>query len=178
MGKAKSAAVALQLGCQRSIENESDIVTNTKGETQESPYVLKSLEGFIRTYAYSIDGEEGIDVPGSETVRKHWNAFTAAWQRRYPETPIPRGMASSITQFINGPLAKEMGMPKTKRPRRFATKNVMRHFAKQLWAADWVESKRPATLVDDWGLLLGNAYSSSRIGEYIESSCRSDENEC
>lgn len=64
-------------------------------------------------------------------------------------------------------------MPKTKRPRRFATKNVMLNFARQLWAADWVEFKRPATLVDDWGLLLGNAYSSSRIGEYIESSCRS-----
>ncbi|RYP53371.1 hypothetical protein DL768_001616 [Monosporascus sp. mg162] len=48
----------------------------------------------------------------------------------------------------------------------------MLNYAKQLWAADWVEHKRPATPVDDWGLLLGNTYSSSRIGEYIESSCR------
>lgn len=48
----------------------------------------------------------------------------------------------------------------------------MLNYARQLWAADWVEHKHPATPVDDWGLLLGNTYSSSRIGEYIESSCR------
>lgn len=65
-----------------------------------------------------------------------------------------------------------MGMPKHKRRRRFATKNVMLNYARQLWAADWIEHKHPATPVDDWGLLLGNTYSSSRIGEYIESTCR------
>jgi hypothetical protein len=42
---------------------------------------LKFLKDFIRKFAYSIDGEEGVDVPGSETVRKHSNAFKAAWQR-------------------------------------------------------------------------------------------------
>ncbi|KAM5341395.1 hypothetical protein ACJ41O_014426 [Fusarium nematophilum] len=198
MGRVKSAAAALRLGCQRSVEKESNIVNNElvlkklqpavkrnyekmmqlwdeyqKQHPEASPYELISLKDFIRKFAYSIDGEEGVDVPGSETVRKQWNAFTAAWQRKDPEQPIPRGIAASVTQFINGPLAEEMGMPKTKRPRRFATKNVMLNFARQLWAADWVEFKRPATVVDDWGLLLGNAYSSSRIGEYIESSCRS-----
>ncbi|RSL79978.1 hypothetical protein CEP52_017454 [Fusarium oligoseptatum] len=79
---------------------------------------------------------------------------------------------SSKASFIKGPLAKEMGMPKHKRRRRFATKNVMLNYARQLWAADWIEHKHPATPVDDWGLLLGNTYSSSRIGEYIESTCR------
>lgn len=38
---------------------------------------------------------------------------------------------------------------------------------------DWFEYKSPATRVDDWLLLLANKFSSSRIGEYIESSCRS-----
>lgn len=38
---------------------------------------------------------------------------------------------------------------------------------------DWFEYKSPATRVDDWLLLLANTFSSSRIGEYIESSCRS-----
>ncbi|KAK7428382.1 hypothetical protein QQZ08_005139 [Neonectria magnoliae] len=198
MGRPESAADALRLGFQRSIEKESDIVNSdlvlkklqpavkrnyekmmqvwaeyNNQNPGASPYELTSHKDFIRNFAYSIDGEEGINVPGSETVRKHWNAFTAAWQREHPERPVPRGIAMSITQFINGPLTDEMGMPKTKRPQRFATKNVLLNFAKQLWAADRVEPRRPATPVDDWGLLLGNAYSSSRIGEYIESSCRS-----
>ena len=37
---------------------------------------------------------------------------------------------------------------------------------------DWFEYKSPATRVDDWLLHLSNTFSSSRIGEYIESSCR------
>ncbi|KAH7141572.1 hypothetical protein B0J13DRAFT_637362 [Dactylonectria estremocensis] len=74
--------------------------------------------------------------------------------------------------FINGLLVEEMGMSKTKRPRRFATKNVLLNYARQLWAADWVEYKHLGMIIDDWGLLLGNVYSSSRIGEYIEFTCR------
>ena len=65
-----------------------------------------------------------------------------------------------------------MGMPKTKRARRFATKTVLLNYAWQLFAEDWIEYRHPGTIIDDWGLLLANAYSSSRIGEYIESCCR------
>ncbi|KAF5965393.1 carbonic anhydrase 2 [Fusarium coicis] len=201
MGKAKSAADALRLGSERSAVKESNIVNGDlvhrtlqpavernykkmmefwleyqRIETKASVHDLESLKDFMRKVAYGIDGEDAedqeFDVPGWETVRKYWNAFTAAWQRAHPTESIPRGIAQSVTEFIKGPLATEMGMPKHKRRRRFATKNVMLNYARQLWAADWIEHKCPATPVDDWGLLLGNTYSSSRIGEYIESSCR------
>lgn len=201
MGKAKSVADALRLGSERSAAIESDIVNGElvhrtlqpavernynkmlefwfeyqRVEGKASVHDLESLKDFMRKVAYSIDGEDAedgeFDVPGWETVRKYWNTFTAAWQRAYPLESIPRGLAQSVTEFIKGPLAKEMGMPKHKRRRRFATKNVMLNYARQLWAADWIEHKHPATPVDDWGLLLGNTYSSSRIGEYIESTCR------
>lgn len=65
-----------------------------------------------------------------------------------------------------------MGMPKTKRRRRYVTKHLLLRYAEQLLAADWFEYKIIGTMLDDWGLLLGNTYSSSRIDEYIESSCR------
>ncbi|KAK3364947.1 hypothetical protein B0T24DRAFT_598267 [Lasiosphaeria ovina] len=78
----------------------------------------------------------------------------------------------SVTEFINGPLAAEMGMPKAKRTTRFAAKTVLLNYARQLFADDWIEHRYPGTMVDDWGLLLANVYSSSRIREYIESSCR------
>ena len=59
-----------------------------------------SLKDFVRKMAYGIDGEEGIDVPGSETVRKYWNTFTAAFQRANPEKSIPRGIAASVTSHL------------------------------------------------------------------------------
>lgn len=48
--------------------------------------------------AYAIDGAEGIDEGCMETVRKYWNAFTAAWRRANPESPeIPHGVVRSVT---------------------------------------------------------------------------------
>jgi hypothetical protein len=38
--------------------------------------------------------------------------------------------------------------------------------------ADWFEYKAPAIGLDDWSLHLDNTFSSSRIGEYIESVCQ------
>jgi hypothetical protein len=62
---------------------------------------------------------------------------------------------------------------KTKRPRRFGTKNHFLHLGRQLWGNDWVEYKKPAIRVYDWASFMAIVCSSSRIGEYIESSCRS-----
>jgi hypothetical protein len=76
-------------------------------------------------------------------------------------------------QFIKGPLTEELSLTNAKRPRRFATKVVLNHLANQLFAVDWFVYKSPATRLDDWAIQLGNTFSSARIGEYIESSCRS-----
>ncbi|KAI8714908.1 Chromo domain-containing protein [Fusarium sp. LHS14.1] len=67
-----------------------------------SVHELQSLKDFVRQVAYGIDGEDAedqeFDVPGWETVRKYWNAFTAAWQRAHPLESIPRGLAQSVTE--------------------------------------------------------------------------------
>ncbi|KAF9773402.1 hypothetical protein IL306_008810 [Fusarium sp. DS 682] len=127
MGKAKSAADALRLGSERSAAKESNIVNGElvhrtlqpavernynkmmefwleyqRIETKASVHDLESLKDFIRKVAYGIDGEDAedreFDVPGWETVRKYWNAFTAAWQRTYPKESISRGLAQSVTE--------------------------------------------------------------------------------
>jgi hypothetical protein len=69
-----------------------------KQHPQASVDDLESLKDFVRKVAYAIDGEEGIEAACSETVRKYWNAFTAAWQREPPYQGIPRGTAQSVTQ--------------------------------------------------------------------------------
>jgi hypothetical protein len=59
---------------------------------------LASLKDFVRTVAYGIDGDEGNEIPCSETVRKYWNTFTAAWQREPPDNAILQETAQSVTQ--------------------------------------------------------------------------------
>lgn len=73
-----------------------------KAQITASVHDLESLKDFMRKVAYSVDGQDAenreFDVPGWETVRKYWNAFTAAWQRANPEESIPRGIAQSVTE--------------------------------------------------------------------------------
>lgn len=145
-----------------------------------------AIEGRGETYNTS-DDTFGDDTAYDETVRKYWNAFTAAQRREY--NAIPYDIAASITQvyciyssyyrfrtnfaqYIKGPLVDEIDLARSKRPRRFANKKVLFNFARQLWMADWFKYNLPGGRIDDWALLLGNTFSSSRIGEYIESTCR------
>jgi len=75
-------------------------------------------------------------------------------------------------QFIYGDLKEELGSLGEKRPRRYPNKNHLLLYARQYWAADWFIYKKPGTRVDDWGLFLANTFTTSRIGEYIESTAR------
>lgn len=64
-----------------------------------SPYDLYSLQKYARIMAYAIDGAEGIKGACVETVRKYWNAFTAAWRRANAESPaIPHDIIRSVTE--------------------------------------------------------------------------------
>lgn len=63
-------------------------------------------------------------------------------------------------------------MPERKRERRYANKNHLYHFARQLWKVDWINLDTPSLRVIDWALTLAIVYSSARIGEYIESLAR------
>ncbi|KAK4182221.1 hypothetical protein QBC35DRAFT_365788, partial [Podospora australis] len=48
-----------------------------------------------------------------------------------------------------------------------------RHLGSQMWGMDWYPYKKPAGRVYDCAGLKAHVSSSSRIGEYFESSCRS-----
>lgn len=153
-----------------------------------SAYCLTDLKGFMRIRAYAVTGTKGLP-PSVETVRSYWNHFTGGWKRKH--TAIPSDIADSVTElgttlywcnpsnmltrfikFIYGPLKDELGLLAEKRPRRYANQNHLLLYAEQLWARDWFVYQKPETRVSDWGLFLSNVFSTSRIGEYIESSSR------
>ncbi|KAK0621131.1 hypothetical protein B0T17DRAFT_276620 [Bombardia bombarda] len=143
-------------------------------ERNPSPYDLKCVKEFMTDIAFAIDPIEelvtGEKIPAENTILVYWRQFTAGWYRQ--DDAIPKDITLSMRNFIIFDLPKLIGVAKSKRARRFGTKNHFVHLGRQLWENDWVEYQSPATRVYDWAQFLAMVCSSSRIGEYIESSCR------
>ncbi|KAL2273120.1 hypothetical protein FJTKL_04930 [Diaporthe vaccinii] len=147
-------------------------------EDNPDPFDLKSLKDFVKEIAFSIDGAGDDPNPAGSTVLVYWKQFMAGWRRVHDA--IPPNVTLSVTNFIKYELPEvlkeesSIRMVHNKRQRRFGTKNHFVQLGQQLWGNDWVEYGRPATRVHDWAILMANVCSSSRIGEYIESSCRAN----
>lgn len=77
-----------------------------------------------------------------------------------------------LLQFIQDPLAKEVGFALRKRLRSFGTTNHFIHLGTQLWKKDWHTYGKPRIRVNTWAKIQLDVFSSARVGEYIESSCR------
>jgi hypothetical protein len=58
-------------------------------------------------------------------------------------------VANHNVQFIYGPLKDELKMPERKRARRYANRNHLYHFTRQLWMVDWFEYRIPRVRVVD-----------------------------
>ncbi|KDN70506.1 hypothetical protein CSUB01_07951 [Colletotrichum sublineola] len=138
-------------------------------DVNPSPYDLKYLKDFIKDIAFSIDGAEGDPNPAAGTVMVYWKQFTAGWRREHD--PIPGNTTLSVR---NGLQESSLKLVTTKRQRRFGTKNHFFHLGRQLWGNDWVEYEKPGTRVYDWAALMSIVCSAARIGEYIESTSRSN----
>jgi hypothetical protein len=142
----------------------------------------KSLQHFVLLMATSVD----VTVKKNgcvETVRNYRNAFTGVWKQKH--NAIPVDTIESVTnlsrnwffdstipnnQYIYGTLMKELDLLREKKAREYANRNHLTAYEAQLWQRDSYEYDKPGTRVTDWGLLLSNIFTSSRIGEYIESS--------
>ncbi|EJT69100.1 hypothetical protein GGTG_13368 [Gaeumannomyces tritici R3-111a-1] len=145
-------------------------------QDEPSPYKVKFLKDFVKEIAFGIDGAEGDPNPARGTVMLYWKQFMAGWRREHEA--IPANITLSVTNFINSELPEilkqegKIRLVKSKRLRRFGTKNHFVHLGHQLWGNDWVEYEKPATRVYDWADYMAIVCSSARIGEYIEYSCR------
>ncbi|KAH8799672.1 hypothetical protein F5884DRAFT_113557 [Xylogone sp. PMI_703] len=142
-----------------------------------SPYDLESLKDFIKNIAFAIDGveanepDEELDVNAAKsTVRQYWKDFMAGWQMEHEQ--IQPKITRSITRFIEDQLPDLIKMRKNKRPRRYTTKSHFLHLGRQMWTMDWYLYESPKTRVSDWADIMVIVCSSARVGEYIESSCR------
>jgi hypothetical protein len=58
------------------------------------------------------------------------------------------------------------------RPRLYLTVPHFRILMEHMWTKDWYQYQHGGTMVNDYTLQLFSLYSSSRVGEYIESTAR------
>jgi hypothetical protein len=75
-------------------------------------------------------------------------------------------------QFIKIHLRDELGLAHRKRIRSYGTTNHFIHLGTQLWEKDWQIYDKPRTRVDTWAKIQLYVFTSARVGEYIESTCR------
>ncbi|KAL2050086.1 hypothetical protein ABVK25_009696 [Lepraria finkii] len=92
-------------------------------------------------------------------------------QRRHYPT-IPPATTLSVTNFIKDPLRKELGLAHRKSIRSYGTTNHFIHLGTQLWEKDWQIYDKPRVRVDTWAKIQLYVFTSARVGEYIESTCR------
>ena len=78
----------------------------------------------------------------------------------------------TVAQFIKDPLRKELGMAHRKRIRSYGTTNHFIYLGTQLWEKDWQIYDKPRVRVDTWAKIQLYVFTSARVGEYIESTCR------
>ena len=75
-------------------------------------------------------------------------------------------------QYIKYRLQPELGLARKKRERRYASMIHFVHLGTQLWQNDWHKYERPGVRVEVWAEIQLHAFTSARVGEYLESTCR------
>ncbi|KAG9242200.1 hypothetical protein BJ878DRAFT_544482 [Calycina marina] len=144
----------------------------------KSPHDLQTLKHFMDYCVKGWNAVQRIDRSTSEqkkigytTVRQRFTDFLAAWQQRPRNKQIPHEVSSSIYRHMK--TAKFRATVSTEiRVRHYLTVPYFRILMEHMWTKDWCQYGHGGTLVNDYGRQLLSIYSSSRVGEFIESRAR------
>lgn len=77
-------------------------------------------------------------------------------------------------QFIKYILQLELNLARRKRERCYGTMIHFLFLGTQLWQNDWHMYEKPGLRVDVWAEIQLNIFSSARVGEFLEFTCRSE----
>ena len=81
-------------------------------------------------------------------------------------------MLANENQYNKYVLQPELGLARRKRERCYASMIHFVHLGTQLWRNDWHKYKRLGVRIEVWAEIQLHAFTSARIGEYLESTCR------
>jgi hypothetical protein len=80
--------------------------------------------------------------------------------------------AANDVQYIKFVLQSELRFARRKRESCYATMIHFVHLGTQLWQNDWHKYERPGIRIEVWAKIQLYAFTSARVGEYLESTCR------
>ncbi|KAI9776699.1 MAG: hypothetical protein M1839_009426 [Geoglossum umbratile] len=133
--------------------------------------VARASEGRVASAATSLrrDGS-AIKPPSTVTVYHKWKMFICAWPRRPGNCKISPELTLSISNYISTTLVKKIPLCTDVRTRNFLTVHHFTVLMKKMWQSE--ERLHPRYLVQDFAALILFIYTSGRVGEYFESTCR------
>ncbi|KAJ7648133.1 hypothetical protein FB45DRAFT_1102841 [Roridomyces roridus] len=165
----------LQQGTQNNYRHALEMwdafITTLNDSWVKDPNDYRTAKAFASFIATGIPGKEHGSKPSQTSVVQCWKNLTAGWKwdRRGHIDPEVK---TSTRNYIQGELQRELELPLRKRVRRFAAVPHFIRLGTQLWANDWATFGRSGDRVDFWAELQLYAFTSGRVGEYIESTAR------
>ncbi|KAK0717568.1 hypothetical protein B0T26DRAFT_740895 [Lasiosphaeria miniovina] len=113
-----------------------------------------------------------IDKPTIQTVRNYFRCFVSGWNLDNLTCLISKDFTDSITNYIKGPLRKELGLSIATRPKKYLTLENYMYLEKQLWQNDGYDYVHEAYRVFISGKLKCHVFTPARLGEISDSSTR------
>jgi len=152
----------LQPGTERNYDRAGglwEIYAKRRADAQLDNF--ETPKGYIRMIAHAIDGRYGDPKACLTTVLQYWKNTTASLSRA--GRPVRSNIVLSTTNFINGPLQREMNLARQKRARKFVTLLHFVYLGTQLWKYDWHRYDSPKDRLDLWDGIMLNVCSSRRV---------------
>ncbi|KAF2007873.1 hypothetical protein P154DRAFT_568700 [Amniculicola lignicola CBS 123094] len=155
-----------------------------------NPNNIETSKDYVMSIALGIEGGYSNEKPGLWTVVQYYKDFTAGWRRARMEEEqeseetneegekkelvkvISLNVTLSTSNFIKYELYNILELPFRKRLRRYGSQIHFFHLGTQWWKNDWFVLLKPRRRVEIWALIMACVFSTSRIGEFVESTCR------
>ncbi|KAI9752223.1 MAG: hypothetical protein M1835_001112 [Candelina submexicana] len=138
---------------------------------EATPQSIEASKDFVRCIAFGV--EEKHDNPWAclSTVVQAYKDFTGGWQWTGNQK-TDKNVTVFTSNFIKFVLQVELGLAREKRKRCYAVMIHFVHLGTQVWQSDRHKYDRPGTRIEVWAEIQLYAFTSARVGEYIESTCR------
>ncbi|KAJ6439078.1 carbonic anhydrase [Purpureocillium lavendulum] len=138
-----------------------------------TPTDIQTLKQYAECIALAAKGrldKTGKRRPTATSVRNEMRQFCSAWQRAH-NARIPPDVRLSMAPYIEGELAKKLGLPtgkKAHKKKTFLTIENYVHMQERLWCNDYHHYIHEAYRLDNANLLNTHCFTSARLQEVCQ----------
>ncbi|KAL3952669.1 hypothetical protein ACCO45_012612 [Purpureocillium lilacinum] len=138
-----------------------------------TPTDIQTLKQYAECIALAAKGrldKTGKRRPTATSVRNEMRQFCSAWQRAH-NARIPPDVRLSMAPYIEGELAKKLGLPtgkKAHKKKTFLTIENYVHMQERLWCNDYHHYVHEAYRLDNANLLNTHCFTSARLQEVCQ----------